>query len=588
MSDSELKAKYRATVDGLPQHLKAFVAEQSYDIYSDRDHAVWRFLLRGLALNLSESAHPVYQEGMRRAGISLERIPRIEEINAALQDMDWQAVTVDGFLPPAVFMEFQALRVLPIAVDMRSFEHMLYTPAPDIVHESAGHAPFIVDVDYAEFLQRFGELGMHAIASSDDIAVYQAVRRLSVIKQRDDARPEQIAEAEAQLEAATQANQTLSEAALLARLHWWTVEYGLVGEVDDYRIFGAGLLSSLGESTNCLDDAGVQKRVLTVDAIDQAYDITTEQPQLYVTQNCRHLTQVLEEFGRQMCVSVGGARSMRTAIEAKTVNTAQFNSGLQVSGVFTDMICDAVDNPIFIKFTGVTQLSFEGKVLPGQGVNHHPLGFSTPIGRVLDMERCLSEYTIDELIKHGIVVGEAVTLKFLSGIVVQGQLLGVTRRRQRNLIFTFDQCTMQDQYGNVLYEPAWGTFDMAVGDSIPSVFGGAADLGDYGTETLFGAHVAADARANPVPPEVAALYLDVRNARTQGTGTEGVDAIIERAKKIAPQDWLLMVECLELNPQHVDAHTELTRMEAAAQAQDDEQTLTLIAQARRNLAALTH
>ena len=101
-----------------------------------------------------------------------------------------------AFLPPAVFMEFQALKVLPIAVDMRSFAQMLYTPAPDIVHESAGHAPFIADVDYAEFLQRFGELGMRAVATRQDMDAYLAVRRLSVIKQRTDTTPEEIAKAE--------------------------------------------------------------------------------------------------------------------------------------------------------------------------------------------------------------------------------------------------------------------------------------------------------------------------------------------------------------------------------------------------------
>ena len=57
---------------------------------------------------------------------------------------------------------------------MRSVDHVLYTPAPDIVHESAGHAPFIVDIDYAEFLQRFGEIGMRAIATRQDLAQYAA------------------------------------------------------------------------------------------------------------------------------------------------------------------------------------------------------------------------------------------------------------------------------------------------------------------------------------------------------------------------------------------------------------------------------
>ena len=578
--------RYQETLELLPAHLRAFVAEQDYSIYTAKDHAVWRFLLHGLALNLSKSAHPVYAQGMKKAGISKHYIPRIEEINYALADMDWRAVTVDGFLPPAVFMEFQALKILPIAVDMRSGDHMLYTPAPDIVHESAGHAPFIADVDYAEFLQRFGELGMRAIASKQDMDVYQAVRRLSVIKQRSESTAAEIKAAEQAVEKAQAANTELSEAALLARLHWWTVEYGLVGSVDDYAIFGAGLLSSMGESTNCLDDKKVVKHILTVDAIEQDYDITTEQPLLYVTQSCRHLTQVLEEFGRQMCVSVGGAKSLRTAIYAQTVTTAQLNSGLQVSGVFTDMICDAVDNPIFIKTTGPTQLSFAGSELPSQGVDNHPHGFSTPVGRLLDMERCLSEYTVDELYKHNIRIGERVVLRFLSGIVVDGQLLKVTRRAQRNLIFTFDKCSMHDQHGELLYDPEWGTFDMAVGDSIPSVFGGAAELSKYGAESVFGSHIAADAQPNTIDPELADYYQKIRELR-ESKNTYPSDELKTLAQDIHsrfPEEWLLFYELLELDPTLSVAAEVLATSESKAESNKDSQTLALLSQARSNLA----
>ena len=103
-------------------------------------------------------------------------------MNDCLRDLDWRAVVVDGFIPPAIFMEFQALKILVIALDMRSADHLLYTPAPDIVHESAGHAPFIVDIDYAEFLQRFGEVGMKAISTKADLEQYEVIRQLSILK----------------------------------------------------------------------------------------------------------------------------------------------------------------------------------------------------------------------------------------------------------------------------------------------------------------------------------------------------------------------------------------------------------------------
>ena len=99
---------------------------------------------------LKEYAHKVYFQGLLDTGISFERIPRIQEMNDILGKIGWGAVAVDGFIPPAAFMEFQAYKVLVIACDMRQIHHIEYTPAPDIVHEAAGHAPIIVDREYSE------------------------------------------------------------------------------------------------------------------------------------------------------------------------------------------------------------------------------------------------------------------------------------------------------------------------------------------------------------------------------------------------------------------------------------------------------
>ncbi len=287
-------------LDSLPVHLRPFVKTQRYEDYTPRDQAVWRFVMKQLTRQLADSAHPVYMEGLQRTGIALDHIPSIDEMNACLAKLGWRAVVVDGFIPPAIFMEFQALKVLVIALEMRSVEHIFYTPAPDIVHESAGHAPFIVDVDYAEFLQSFGEIGMKAIATRDDLEQYEAIRRLSILKECPDSTAQQIQAAEAELQRLAGIDTPPSEAALLTRLHWWTVEYGLVGSLDDYRIFGAGLLSSLGESRSCLDDEAVRKLPLTVDAVLTPYDITREQPQLFVARSCKHLSQVLDEFAESM------------------------------------------------------------------------------------------------------------------------------------------------------------------------------------------------------------------------------------------------------------------------------------------------
>lgn len=466
----------RDIIASLPGHLQPFARVQEHAThYTRRDHALWRFLMRRLTRSLARSAHPVYLDGLRRTGISLRHIPSIDAMNDSLAQLGWSAIVVDGFIPPAIFMEFQARRILVIALDMRDEEHTEYTPAPDILHEAAGHAPFIVDVDYAEFLQRFGEVGMHAIANQQDFKVYKAVRALSDLKATRHAPADAVAAAEATLGALSASDAPPSEAALLARLHWWTVEYGLVGAIDDFRIFGAGLLSSLGESQRCLDDSRVRKLPLTVDAINWNYDITREQPQLFVTRSCRHLSQVLEEFAEGMAFRRGGAASVRKAISAETVCTAELDSGVQISGRFTEVICDAVDNVSYLQTRGPGQIAWRGSELYGHGTDRHPEGIGGPVGYLKDFSRCLSDYSVDELKAHDIRLGERVTLEFLSGITVSGILRNSLRMEHRNLLLQFDDCRVITLEGRVLFEPSWGPYDMIVGARVTSVFGGTAD-----------------------------------------------------------------------------------------------------------------
>ena len=530
-------------IESLPLHLRPFVAIQDYQTYTPRDHAIWRFLIHQLAFSLRSSAHPTYFEGLERTGIGFEAIPRIEDINQKLSELGWRAVAVDGFLPPAVFMEFQAIKVLAIALNIRSFEHMLYTPAPDIIHESAGHAPFLIDIDYAEFLQRFGELGMKAIANQHDMNHYEAVRDLSIVKEDVNSSDEQIKAAEQRVENIQNTKVDASEANLLARLHWWTVEYGLVGESDDYKIYGAGLLSSLSESQSCMDDSTVTKKLLTINSIKSAYDITAQQPQLFVTQSCRHLSHVLEEYAQHMCCSAGGSESLLKAHKAGSINTVVMNSGIQISGKISRVSCDAVGNAIYLNTEGATQLALDGQELDGHGIDYHAQGFGSPIGRLIGLERCLSAYSIDELKRHGIEIGKLVNLRFLSGITVSGRLTQVLRREQKNILMSFADCTVRDVDENVLFDPSWGMFDMAVGDSIVSVYGGSADQVNFPIyqAATNSAHEKVSHSSKQL--ETFDLYQQVRDCREQ---QQNSSELITNLLARDDVDWLLLFEALEL------------------------------------------
>jgi phenylalanine-4-hydroxylase len=128
-------------------------------------------------------AHESYVKGLEATGISVDEIPRMDGMNRILKEIGWAAVSVDGFIPPNAFMEFQAYNVLVIASDMRTINHIAYTPAPDIIHEAAGHAPIIANPEYAEYLRRFGEIGSKAISSAKDYEMYEAIRLLSILKE---------------------------------------------------------------------------------------------------------------------------------------------------------------------------------------------------------------------------------------------------------------------------------------------------------------------------------------------------------------------------------------------------------------------
>ena len=367
-----------STEDRVPAHLRRFVVQQDPAAYSAVDQAVWRFVLLQLYDRLQATAHPAYARGLSQAGMTTERIPRIAEMDTCLSDFGWGAVCVDGFIPPRAFQEFQALGILPIAADIRTLEHLPYTPAPDIIHEAAGHAPILPDVEYGAFLRRIGECGVRAFGSSHDRDTYEAIRNLSIIKEQRDAAAQDIAHAERTLALLVAHADVASEAAQLARLYWWTVEYGLVGTPSDYRIYGAGLLSSLAESHFCSEPA-VRKLVLSADCAAVDYDITRPQPQLFVARDFAHLGDVLDEVCAGFAFRKGGLTGLRTAQDAAEVATIEFESGLQATGVLGDVI-DEGGQLRLLSLRGECALAEDARILRGHERDAYPGGVLFALG----------------------------------------------------------------------------------------------------------------------------------------------------------------------------------------------------------------
>jgi phenylalanine-4-hydroxylase len=315
----------------LPPSLATHVVAQP-PAYSAAARAVWRFSLQQLQKQLLPVAHPAYAAGLRATGIGPSAVPRISQISTALAGAGWHAVCVDGFVPPRVFQEFQARGILPIAGAVRPPAQLAYTPAPDIIHEAAGHAPLLIVPEYAAYLRAIGEVARKAFAHPADGEVDRAVRALSDLKLQADANAEQLKSAEENLERALAQAGAASEARRITRLYWWTAEYGLVGSVDDYRLYGAGLLSSLGESLSC-HSASVEKLPLSLACTERAFDITRPQPLLFVAPDFTALHRVLEETAASFAFRAGGRQALRVAAASRELCTITLERGIRISGV---------------------------------------------------------------------------------------------------------------------------------------------------------------------------------------------------------------------------------------------------------------
>ncbi|GGX24004.1 aromatic amino acid hydroxylase [Aquimarina muelleri] len=532
-------------IDKLPPHLKQFIKPQNYEEYSSVNQAVWRYVMRKNIASLSKVAHHSYLNGLNKTGISVDEIPSMYGMNRILKEIGWAAVAVDGFIPPNAFMEFQAYNILVIASDIRQLENIEYTPAPDIIHEAAGHAPIIANPDYAEYLRRFGKIGCKAISSKRDYDMYEAVRSLSILKEAYNTDPKDIEEAEKQIEELQNQKENPSEMALIRNLHWWTVEYGLIGTVEEPKIYGAGLLSSIGESEWCMTD-NVKKLPYSPNAAFQDFDITKPQPQLFVTPDFAYLCQVLEEFADTMALRKGGHRGLAKLIESQNLGTIELSTGLQISGIFTRMIKNEDNEVIYFETKGATALSFREKELIGHGVDTHPSGFRSPLGKLKGINLAIENMSPRDLKAYNFYDGEYIEFEFESGITIAGNnITGMRNIKGELILIQFSECTIKykEEY---LFKPEWGTFDLAVGKEIVSAFSGPADDNSFDLVTHNPSSMTTKRKYSEKEIELHSLYQSVKNIREGKNTTFSLEATFEILEKEYSNDWLLPLEIYEL------------------------------------------
>ncbi len=530
----------------LSNHLKKYILKDEDIQYTSIEHATWRFILRILRNDLSKNAHRSYLKGLESTGITTEEIPRIKDISKQLSRFGWRAVPVSGFIPPAVFMELQSLSLLPIASDMRTLEHLAYTPAPDIIHEAAGHAPLLIDPRFSNYLKQYAEVASKAIMYKSDLDIYKAIRELSDIKEHPASTAEENKRAEENLDRAIKSSSGISEAAILARMNWWTAEYGLIGDMNDPKIYGAGLLSSVGESRTALESR-TKKIPFSKECIHFSYDITEPQPQLFVTPSFDELTEALHEIAEEMAFKRGGDESLQKAVTAKTINTVQLNSNLQISGILSQVRKDSQGRAMYLHFEGPCQLSYEQIQLAGHGKDRHLKGFGLPIGYLKDQKTCLSEMTLGELESLNFKENHLIDLKYSSGVCVHGVVKSLKCMNNKPLLVTLKECQVTLS-GETLFIPEWGEYDLALGSSVTSVFRGPADRCAYGMiEEDFEVKKVPQKKYTEAEIYLMDLYQVIREQRqSHQYDLQRMEEILKDLRENYTDDWLLKLEIYEL------------------------------------------
>ena len=188
-----------------------FTIEQNWEDYSEEQHAIWRLLFERQQRLLLGRACREYLEGLSRLGVAADGIPDFRRLSDVLdRATGWRIVAVPGLVPDDVFFAHLARRQFPSTCFIRRRDQLDYLQEPDVFHDICGHVPLLINPIFADYLQAYGEGGLKALG--------------------------------------------LGHLQRLARLYWYTVEFGLIATRDGLRIYGSGILSSAGESVYCLED----------------------------------------------------------------------------------------------------------------------------------------------------------------------------------------------------------------------------------------------------------------------------------------------------------------------------------------------
>jgi len=319
----------------------------------------------------------------------------------------------------------------------------------------------------------------------------------------------------------------------------------LIGEIDDPKIYGAGLLSSIEESKECLSNK-IKKIPYSIKAAETNFDITSAQPNLFVTPTFSHLSYVLEKFANKMCVRVGGLSSVNKVINSQKMGTIELSTGIQISSIFTRVI-SSNDKPIYIQSSSQTALSNKNKELIGHGVNYHKDGFGSPIGKLDGINLAIEDMSPKDLEAYGIIEGKSINLNFEGGVLVSGKIITGIRDVQGKIqLMSFSDCTVTYKE-EILFKPEWGIYDMAVGKEVVSVFAGPADDNSFTNSFKLPESTSPEIVYSDNDLKLHELYGEIKYLRELGTiEIKKITSIYNEIMLSYPLEWLILLEIYEL------------------------------------------
>jgi len=245
-----------AAGDAHPPERADWTIDQGWDNYSPEEHATWKTLYERQTRLLPGRACDEFVQGMRDLSIGADQIPDFRRLSEVLmQRTGWQVVAVPGLVPDEVFFEHLANRRFPAGQFIRKPHELDYLEEPDVFHDVFGHVPMLMNPTIADYIQAYGVGGLRA-------------QKLGVLDK-------------------------------LARVYWYTVEFGLVQQKDGLRIYGAGIASSSSESIFSLDSASPNRVRFDLPRVMRThYRIDDFQETYFVIQNLDELLELAHiDFG---------------------------------------------------------------------------------------------------------------------------------------------------------------------------------------------------------------------------------------------------------------------------------------------------